>query len=135
MRAEGDDDFEARLASIRRRSPVSKKAELKKSVKKDVESVSNESPKEELTLPPSPIEEPKSDGLVISLGFNPYSERLHGRLAILGLVALLSVELASGTGIFKYHDGSILGVQIYFILAATAVFVKVEKERKSIWPQ
>ncbi|GLT66891.1 hypothetical protein SLA2020_392330 [Shorea laevis] len=50
-------------------------------------------------LPPVPLKEPMSGGLKVDFGFSPYSERINGRIAILGLTALLLVELATGNGV------------------------------------
>ena len=39
----------------------------------------------------------------MDFGFNPYSERVNGRVAILGLTTLLLVELATGKSVINYH--------------------------------
>ncbi|KAF5182462.1 Fkbp-type peptidyl-prolyl cis-trans isomerase [Thalictrum thalictroides] len=69
------------------------------------------------------------------MGFSPYTERVNGKLATLGLAALLLVELATGKTVIRYHTPAIVFIQIYFVTAVSAVFVKYEKERISIWPE
>ena len=59
------------------------------------------------------------------------SERVNGWVATVGLAALLSVELATGKSVLSYHTPAILLVQVYFVAAATTLFVKYEKERIS----
>lgn len=86
-------------------------------------------------LPPVPLKEPVSGGVKVELGFSQYSERLNGRIAILGLAALVLVELATGKGVINYHTPAIILIQIYFVAAVGAVFVKYEKEKISVWPQ
>jgi uncharacterized membrane protein len=86
-------------------------------------------------LPPVPLKESVSGGLKVELGFSPYSERVNGRIAILGLSALLLVELATGKSVINYHTPAIVLIQVYFVTAATALYVKYEKERISIWPE
>lgn len=71
----------------------------------------------------------------MDFGFSPYSERINGRVAGLGLSALLLVELATGQSVIRYHSLSIIFLQVYFVAMATAIFVKAEKEKISIWPQ
>lgn len=75
-----------------------------------------------------------SSGLKVDFGFTPYSERINGRVAALGLAALVLVELATGQSVIKFHSPSIVFVQVYFVAAVTAVYCKVEKEKVSIWP-
>lgn len=133
-----DADFEERLSRIRTkgRSGTGKKAELRKLKKAGMDpSKRKSSRKTGILLPPVPLKDPISDGLKVELGFNAYTERLNGRFAALGLVALLSVELASGQSVIKYHAPGTLILQIYFILAMSALFVKYEKEKNSIWPK
>lgn len=86
-------------------------------------------------LPPVPLKEPVSGGVKVDFGFTPYSERVNGRVAILGLCALLLVELATGKSVISYHSPPIVFLQLYFVAAVTAVYVKFEKERISVWPQ
>lgn len=86
-------------------------------------------------LPPVPLKEPVSGGLKVDFGFSPYSERVNGRVAILGLSALLLVELATGKSVINYHTPAIVLTQMYFVAAVTALYVKYEKERVSVWPQ
>lgn len=86
-------------------------------------------------LPPVPLKEPLSGGLKVDFGFSPYSERINGRLAGLGLVALLLVELATGKSVVKYHTPAIVFTQVYFMAAASALYLKYEKEKVSVWPQ
>lgn len=76
-----------------------------------------------------------SGGLKVDFGFSPYSERINGRIAILGLTALVAVELATGKGVINYHTPPIVLIQVYFVAAVSALFVKYEKERVSVWPE
>ncbi|KAE8717982.1 hypothetical protein F3Y22_tig00110020pilonHSYRG00393 [Hibiscus syriacus] len=64
----------------------------------------------------------------------PYSERINGRIAILGLTALVLVELATGKSLISYHTLAIIFIEIYFVAAAAALYVKYEKEKVSVWP-
>ncbi|XP_058098981.1 uncharacterized protein LOC131243555 [Magnolia sinica] len=130
--ADSDSEFDSRLAQVRLkyRSGTGKKAELRKSKKSPSSSKKGVS----VFLPPVPLKEPVSGGLKVDFGFCPYTERLNGRLAALGLAALLLVELASGKSVLSYHKPPILFVQIYFMAAVSAVFVKYEKEKVSVWP-
>ncbi|KAJ0704988.1 hypothetical protein HanPI659440_Chr14g0568631 [Helianthus annuus] len=125
--------FEDRLSQVRLRyrSGTGKKAEArktKKTGKKPGGSGGN------MFLPPVPLKEPMSGGLKVDFGFSPYSERMNGRVAALGLAALVLVELATGESVIKYHTGSIIFIQVYFVAAVTAVYCKVEKEKVSVWP-
>lgn len=86
-------------------------------------------------MPPVSLKEPVSGGLKVELGFTPYTERLNGRMAGLGLVALLLVELATGKSLLSYHTPSVVWLQIYFMAAVSAMFVKIEKEKVSVWPK
>ncbi|KAJ6908884.1 hypothetical protein NC652_019985 [Populus alba x Populus x berolinensis] len=104
-----DDQFESRLSQVRLRSGM--------------------------YLPPVPLKKSVSDGLKVKFGFSPYSERVNGRIAILGLLALLLVELATGKSVINYHTPTIVVIQIYFVAAVTALYVKYEKEKVSIWPE
>lgn len=141
----GEDDFEARLAKLQRKatSGTGKKAELRKARKEgtgmtgDVYSSKKEksSSKGNIMLPPVQLKEPISDGLQVEMGFNSYTERLNGRFAALGLAAVLLVELATGSSFIKYHDVSTIATQAYTMLAAAALFVKLEKEKVSVWPK
>ena len=143
--AGGEDDFEARLAKLQRKatSGTGKKAELRKARKEgtgmtgDVYSSKKEksSSKGNIMLPPVQLKEPMSDGLQVEMGFNSYTERLNGRFAALGLAAVLLVELATGSSFIKYHDVSTIATQAYTMLAAAALFVKLEKEKVSVWPK
>lgn len=72
-----------------------------------------------------------SGGLKVDFGFSPYSERINGRIAMLGLTALVAVELATGKGVINYHTPAIVLIQVYFVAAVSALFVKYEKERPS----
>lgn len=76
-----------------------------------------------------------SGGLKVDFGFSPYSERVNGWVAIVGLSALLSVELATGKSVISYHSPAIVFIQLYFVAAITALYVKYEKERVSVWPK
>ncbi|KZV43462.1 hypothetical protein F511_09905 [Dorcoceras hygrometricum] len=126
-----DDSFDNRLYQVRlrNRSGTGKKAELRKS-KKGKKSGSGPS----IFQPPVPLKEAFSEGLSVEFGFSSYAERIHGRLAILGLCALLSVELATGQGVISYHSTPIIFIQLYFVAAVSALYVKYEKEKISVWP-
>ncbi|KAK6139223.1 hypothetical protein DH2020_027031 [Rehmannia glutinosa] len=84
---------------------------------------------------PVALKEPVSEGLKVEFGFSPYSERVNGRIAILGLSALFLVELATGQGVINYHSPAIVFIQVYFVAAVSALYVKYEKEKVSVWPQ
>ncbi|KAJ6690354.1 hypothetical protein OIU85_006605 [Salix viminalis] len=128
-----EDQFESRLSQVRLRyrSGTGKKAELRKAKKGKSGTGSGSG----MYLPPVPLKKSVSDGLKVEFGFSPYSERINGRIAILGLSALFLVELATGKGVINYHTPSIVLLQIYFVVAVTAMYVKYEKEKVSIWPQ
>ncbi|XP_030931363.1 uncharacterized protein LOC115957290 [Quercus lobata] len=128
------DSFENRLSQVRLRyrSGTGKKAELRKGKKPKKSSSSSGSG---IFLPPVPLKEPVSGGLKVDFGFSPYSERINGRVAILGLTALVLVEIATGKGVINYHTPSIVLIQVYFVAAVTALYVKYEKEKVSVWPQ
>ncbi|KAH7840368.1 hypothetical protein Vadar_016039 [Vaccinium darrowii] len=127
------DSFESRLSQvrIRYRSGMGKKAEARKSRKGKKPSSAGAG----VFLPPVPLKEPVSGGVKVDFGFSPYSERVNGRIAILGLTALFLVELATGKSVISYHSAPIVFLQVYFVAAVTAVYVKFEKERISVWPQ
>ncbi|KAF8396706.1 hypothetical protein HHK36_018333 [Tetracentron sinense] len=118
------DNFDERLARLRYRSGTGKKAEARKG-KRSKKSSSTGA----VFLPPVPLKEPVSGGLKVDFGFTPYTERLNGRIAALGLAALLLVELASGKSVINYHTPSIIFIQIYFVAAVSAIYVKFEKEK------
>lgn len=128
-----DDPFESRLSQVRLRyrSGTGKKAEARK-VKK---SKRGSSPSGGMYLPPVALKEPVSEGLKVEFGFSPYSERMNGRIAILGLSALLLVELATGKGVINYHTPAIVLIQVYSVAAVAALYAKYEKERVSVWPR
>ncbi|KAH7440203.1 hypothetical protein KP509_04G096200 [Ceratopteris richardii] len=136
-----DDDFEERLAKIRRRSNSgtgTKAAKRKARKSGDYTSLASTGGKGkavEVFLPPVPLKDPISDGLPVALGFNSYTERINGRFAALGLAAVLLVELATGSSFLKYHESSVIGLQAYTMLAASAIFIKYEKEKISVWPK
>ncbi|KAL0900304.1 hypothetical protein Bca101_084265 [Brassica carinata] len=138
---EDSEEFESRLSNIRLRyrSGTGKKAEVRKSKKGSSSSAgggtSSSSKSSGLYLPPVSLKEPVSGGLKVELGFSPYTERLNGRMAGLGLVALLLVELATGKSLLSYHTPSVVWLQIYFMAAVSAMFVKIEKEKVSVWPK
>ncbi|KAK7311680.1 hypothetical protein RJT34_09969 [Clitoria ternatea] len=127
------DDFDDRIDQLRLRyrSGTGKKAEARKS-RKGKKGTSGGSG---VYLPPVPLKEATSGGLKVEIGFSEYSERLNGRIAILGLSALLLVELATGKGVINYHTPAVILVQIYFVLAVSSLYVKYEKEKISVWPQ
>ncbi|BFG22552.1 hypothetical protein CerSpe_088260 [Prunus speciosa] len=129
------DDFDSKLSQVRLRyrSGSGKKAELRKTKKS--KSGSGSSSGSNLYLPPVPLKEPVSGGLKVDFGFSPYSERVNGRIATLGLTALLLVELATGKSVLKYHTPSVVLIQVYFVAAVAAVYIKYEKEKVSVWPQ
>ncbi|KAL1204770.1 hypothetical protein V5N11_017379 [Cardamine amara subsp. amara] len=131
---EDSDEFESRLSNIRRkyRSGTGKKAEVRKSKKGSTVSPSKGSG---MFLPPVSLKEPVSGGLKVELGFSPYTERINGRIAGLGLTALLLVELATGKSVLNYHTPSVVLIQIYFVAAVSAMYVKIEKEKVSVWPK
>lgn len=124
------EDFDKRMNEfrLRYRSGTGKKSELRKGKKSKKASSSG------VYLPPVPLKEAVSDGLKVEMGFSEFSERLNGRIAILGLAALLLVELATGKGVIKYHSPAIILIQIYFVAAVSALYVKYQKEKISVWP-
>ncbi|XP_059666169.1 uncharacterized protein LOC132311988 [Cornus florida] len=128
------DSFENRLSQVRLRyrSGTGKKAEVRKARKSKKGSSSSGAG---LYLPPVPLKEPVSGGLKVEFGFSPYSERVNGRIAMLGLSALLLVELATGKSVINYHSPSIVIIQVYFVAAVSAIYLKFLKERVSLWPQ
>ncbi|GLT88938.1 hypothetical protein SLE2022_069450 [Rubroshorea leprosula] len=127
-----EDPFDTRLSQVRLRyrTGSGKKAEKRKSKKTG----STSGPGSSMYLPPVPLKEPISGGLKVEFGFSPYSERINGRIAILGLTALLLVELATGKSLINYHTPAIVLIQVYFVTAVTALYVKYEKEKVSVWP-
>lgn len=129
-----DDAFENRLSQVRLRyrSGTGKKAEVRK-VKKSKRGPS--APSGGMYLPPVALQEPVSEGLKVEFGFSPYSERANGRIAALGLTALLLVELATGKSVIGYHTPAIVLIQVYFVAAVAALYLKYEKERVSVWPR
>ncbi|OVA09972.1 hypothetical protein BVC80_1751g138 [Macleaya cordata] len=131
------DSFENRLAQVRLRykSGTGKKAELRKGKRSKKSSSSGSGGGGGVFLPPVPLKEPVSAGMKVEFGFSRYTERLNGRLAGLGLAALLLVELASGKSVLNYHTPPIVFLQLYSVVAVSALFVKFEKEKVSIWPQ
>ncbi|KAI6676412.1 hypothetical protein NL676_037208 [Syzygium grande] len=131
---DGDDPFESRLSQVRLRyrSGTGKKAEARK-VKKSKGGSSP--PGRGMYLPPAALREPVSEGLKVEFGFSPYSERMNGRIAALGLAALLLVELATGKSVISYHTPAIVLIQAYSVAAVAALYAKYEKERASVWPQ
>lgn len=133
---DGEDSFENRLSQVRLRyrSGSGKKAEVRKS-RKGKKTGSGSGSGSNVFLPPVPLKEPVSEGVKVEFGFSPYSERVNGRIAILGLTALFLVELATGQGVINYHTPSIVFIQVYFVAAVSAVYVKYEKEKISVWPQ
>ncbi|XP_057774512.1 uncharacterized protein LOC130993595 [Salvia miltiorrhiza] len=134
--SEQEDSFENRLSQVRLRyrSGSGKKAEVRKS-RKGKKTGSGSGSGSSVFLPPVALKEPKSEGLNVEFGFSPYSERVNGRIAILGLTALFLVELATGQGVINYHTPSIIFIQVYFVAAVSAIYVKYEKEKTSVWPQ
>ncbi|WOL14870.1 hypothetical protein Cni_G23652 [Canna indica] len=132
-----DPSFEKRLNQIRvkYRSGTGKKAEKRKA-RKSPGGAAGGKKKGSVLLPPVPLREAMAaGGVAVEAGFTPYSERLNGRLAGLGLLALLLVELGSGKGLLQYHTPAVIFIQIYTVAAAGALFIKFEKEKISIWPE
>ncbi|KAI5659909.1 hypothetical protein M9H77_28702 [Catharanthus roseus] len=129
------DNFDSRLSQIRLRyrSGQGKKSEVRKTKKGGGKKGSSGSAG--IFLPPVPLKQPVSEGLNVELGFSPYSERINGRIALVGLTALILVELATGKGVINYHTPAIVLIQIYFMAAASALYVKYEKEKVSVWPR
>ncbi|TKY74434.1 hypothetical protein E2542_SST03195 [Spatholobus suberectus] len=129
-----DDDFDSRINQLRLRyrSGTGKKAEVRKSRKSKKGTSGSGSG---VYLPPVPLKEAVSGGVKVEFGFSRYSERLNGRIAVLGLAALVLVELATGKGVINYHTPAIILIQVYFVAAVGALFVKYEKEKISVWPQ
>lgn len=70
----------------------------------------------------------------MEFGFSPFSERINGWIAILGISALVLVELATGKSVISYHTPAIILIQVYFVAAVAAVYIKYEKEKVSVWP-
>lgn len=135
--ASADDPFESRLAQVRfkYRSGTGKKAEQRRQRKGKPGSAGAGVKPRSLMLPPIPLREPTAGGGVkVEVGFTPYSERLNGAVAGIGLAALLLVELGSGKGLLSFHTPAVLFLQLYTVTAFGAVFVKWEKERISVWP-
>ncbi|KAA8539392.1 hypothetical protein F0562_026084 [Nyssa sinensis] len=132
VRPSEPDSFEKRLSQVRLRyrSGTGKKAEARKARK-----TKKGSSGPGIYLPPVPLKEPVSGGLKVEFGFSPYSERINGRIAILGLSALLLVDLATGKSVINYHSPAIVFLQVYFVAAVSAMYVKYEKEKVSVWPQ
>lgn len=130
-----EDAFEARLNRVKYRSGTGKKAELRKT-RKSQSGSSPESAAATLYLPPVALREPKSavGGMKVEAGMSPYSEKLNGVAAAVGLAALISVELATGKSVFSFHAPAVVFTQLYFVAAAMTLFVKFEKERLSVWP-
>jgi hypothetical protein len=129
------EDFEDHLNKLRRRSSggaPGKKAQFRNRGKKNYKAASGTG--SSLYLPPVPLKEAVSGGLKVELGFSKYSEKLNGRLAILGWAALLLVELATGKGVLNYHTPGTVIIQLYFVAAVTAIYVKFQKEKISVWP-
>ncbi|XP_042510771.1 uncharacterized serine-rich protein C215.13 [Macadamia integrifolia] len=128
--------FENRVAQVRLRyrSGTGKKADARKGKRSSLSS-SSKTKKGGVFLPPVPLKEPVSEGLKVEFGFCPFTERLNGRLAALGLAALLLVELGSGKSLVSYHKPAVVFIQVYSIAAASAIYLKYQKEKISIWPQ
>ncbi|XP_010534291.1 PREDICTED: uncharacterized protein LOC104809886 [Tarenaya hassleriana] len=128
------DQFESRLSKIRvrNRSGTGRKAEVRKSKRGSIGASKKGSG---MYLPPVNLKESISGGLKVELGFSPYSERVNGRIAGLGLAALLMVELVTGKSVLNYHSPATVLIQVYFVAAVSALFVKYEKEKVSVWPK
>ncbi|CAA6654855.1 unnamed protein product [Spirodela intermedia] len=128
--APADSDFENRLAQVRLkyRSGSGKKAEQRRGKKNPGAAPLRRRAAAREGRPPR-------SGAEGRLGFTPYSEHLNGRLAALGLAALVLVELGSGKSLLSFHTPAVIFIQIYTVAAASALFVKFEKERISVWPK
>eukprot|EP00897_Mesotaenium_endlicherianum_P007410 jgi/Mesen1/6698/ME000343S05870 len=137
-----EDDFEAKISKLQRKvtSGTGKKAEERKARKEGQVSdfadagVATPRAKDTIMLPPVPLKDPVAGGLPVVLGMTPYAERLNGNMACIGLAALILVELASGKAFVQYHDGATIGLQVYAVISAAALFVKYELESSSVWP-
>ncbi|KAI0520106.1 hypothetical protein KFK09_007574 [Dendrobium nobile] len=134
-----DSEFENRLSQVRikYRSGTGKKAEQRRARKSAGGGGGGGGKKGKgIMLPPVPLREAVNvSGEKVELGFTPYSERINGRIAGLGLAAVVLVELGSGKGILNYHAPPVLFLQIYTVIALSALFIKFEKERISVWPE
>ncbi|TQE04902.1 hypothetical protein C1H46_009505 [Malus baccata] len=95
------------------------------------------------TMPPSSLQLPNPFPLASS-STKPHSRKpffsfakrlINWRIAVLGPTALLLVELATGKSVLKHHTPSFGLVQVYFVAAVAAVYIKYEKEKVSVWPQ
>ncbi|GAB2250642.1 hypothetical protein Droror1_Dr00016892 [Drosera rotundifolia] len=126
----GDVAFESKLSEIRTRYGTRPKKS--KPSRKSPESGSKTTGS--VLLPPVSLKKPVSEGLKVEFGFSRYAERVNGRASMLGLTALLLVELATGKSVVNYHSPPIVFLQVYFVAAACAVAVKIEKEKISVWP-
>ncbi|KAK8957851.1 hypothetical protein KSP39_PZI001245 [Platanthera zijinensis] len=132
-----DGGFENRLTQVRvkYRSGTGKKAEQRRARKSGGGSGEGKKGKE-VMLPPVRLREAVTvGGEKVEMGFTPYSERINGLIAGLGLAALVLVELGSGKGILSYHAPPVIFIQIYTVVSASALFIKFEKERISVWPE
>eukprot|EP00243_Klebsormidium_subtile_P003713 TRINITY_DN17303_c0_g1_i1.p1 TRINITY_DN17303_c0_g1~~TRINITY_DN17303_c0_g1_i1.p1 ORF type:complete len:201 (-),score=24.32 TRINITY_DN17303_c0_g1_i1:229-831(-) len=128
------EDFEKRLESLRR-VPRGEGAKAQKRKGAGAEEPRKGDDKKEVYLEPVSLQEPAVNGVPLSLGFAPYAEILNGQLALLGLGALLSVELYTGGSLVNFHEGGTIGTQAYFILGLSAMLIKFHKERISVWPE
>ncbi|KAK4371454.1 hypothetical protein RND71_010929 [Anisodus tanguticus] len=131
------DSFENRLSQVRLRyrSGTGKKAEIRKTKKGNRKGSYGSGSGSGVFLPPIPLKEPVSEGLNVEFGFSPYSERVNGRIALLGLSALLLVELATGKSVINYHTPAIVFIQVYFVAAVAAIYLEYENEKVSVWPK
>ncbi|GAQ87519.1 hypothetical protein KFL_003580120 [Klebsormidium nitens] len=128
------EDFEKRLESLRR-VPRGEGAKAQKRKGAGAEEPRKGDDKKEVYLEPVSLQEPAVNGVPLSLGFAPYAEILNGQLALLGLGALLSVELYTGGALVNFHEGGTIGTQAYFILGLSAMLIKFQKEKISVWPE
>ncbi|KAJ4979367.1 hypothetical protein NE237_010147 [Protea cynaroides] len=130
---DGTDNFENRLSQlrVRYRSGTGKKADARKGKRSSSKKGGSRTG---VFLPPVPLKEAVAEGLKVDFGFSPYTERLNGRLAALGLAAMLLVELGSGKSVISYHTPPVVLIQIYTVAALSALYVKYQKEKFSIWP-
>ncbi|KAJ4753979.1 FKBP-type peptidyl-prolyl cis-trans isomerase [Rhynchospora pubera] len=134
-----DPDFDRRIAELTSRYGLGKKGkknEYRRLRNTGLPKSALKAAKAPVMLPPVPLKDPTSaTGVPVQVGFSPYSERINGYIAGLGLTALLLVELGSGQSVIKYHTPGIVFLQIYTAASVAAVFVKYEKEKISVWPK
>eukprot|EP00898_Chlorokybus_atmophyticus_P001607 jgi/Chlat1/2447/Chrsp171S08706 len=146
-----DEDFEARLQRLSGRtgSGKGKKAEKRKGAAGDdsyvganpagsASSTAGPPMTSFIDSIPNPLKlEPPTtkDGLPVELGFNALSERLNGRFAMVGLAAVILIELFTGDTVSQLHPAGTLAAQVYLILGGGTIMVKLQRERTAVWPK